>query len=136
MRVRPTQGAQEYRRWDRLVATYHYLSFEGLFGKALRHVATLGESWIALVGWQSAGLKLAARDRWVGWAPQQQRRLHLLLQNSRFLILRAWQATPNLASRVLGLSLRRHSGGMLTVHGFPILLAESFVDPDRFADAC
>ncbi len=137
VRVRPTRGAQEHRRWDRLVATHHYLSFEGLFGKALRHVATLGESWIALVGWQAAALKLAARDRWIGWSPQQQRRrLHLLTQNSRFVILPAWQGAPNLASRVLGLSLRRLSHDMLAVHGFPSLLAESFVDPQRFAGTC
>ena len=66
VRVRPTRGAQEHRRWDRLVATHHYLSFAGLFVKALRHVATLGDDWIALVGWQAAALKLAARDRWIG----------------------------------------------------------------------
>ena len=52
VRVRPTRGAQEHRRWDRLVATHHYLSFQGLFGQALRHVATLGATWIALLGWQ------------------------------------------------------------------------------------
>ena len=39
----------------------------------------------------------------------------------------------NLASRVLGLSLRRLSGDMRAVHGFPVLLAETFVDPSRFS---
>ena len=53
VRVRPTHGAPEHRRWDRLVAHHHYLSFQGLFGKALRHVATLGATWIALLGWQA-----------------------------------------------------------------------------------
>ena len=137
VRVRPTHGAPEHRRWDRLVARHHYLSFEGLFGKALRHVATLDETWIALVGWQAAALKLAARDRWIGWSPQQQRRrLHLVAQNSRFVILPAWQGAANLASRVLGLSLRRLSDDMLEMHGFPLLLAESFVDRERFAGTC
>ncbi len=42
--VRPTWGGQEHRRWDKLVATHHYLSFQGLFGKGLRHVATLGST--------------------------------------------------------------------------------------------
>ena len=32
--VRPTWGAQEHRRWDRLVAEHHYLV------RALRHVRT------------------------------------------------------------------------------------------------
>ena len=88
VRVRPTHGAPEHRRWDRLVARHHYLSFQGLFGKALRHVAMLGSTWIALLGWQAAALQLAARDRWIGWTPQQKRRrLHLVTQNSRFVIL-------------------------------------------------
>ena len=89
------------------------------------------------MGWQAAALKLAARDRWIGWSPQQRRRrLHLVLQNSRFVILPPWQGRANLASRVLGLSLRRLSDDMLAEHGFPILLAESFVDPQRFAGTC
>ncbi len=44
--VRPTFGAQEHRHWDRLVAAHHYLGFGGLFGKGLRHVATLGSTWV------------------------------------------------------------------------------------------
>ena len=136
VRVRSTWGAQEHRRWDQLVATHHYLSFQGLFGKGLRHVATLGSTWIALVGWQAGALKLTARDRWIGWTPEQKlRRLHLVTQNSRFLVLPGFHA-PNLASRVLGLSLRRLSEDMLAAHGYPVLLAESFVDPARFAGTC
>ena len=34
--VRPTWGAQEHRRWDRLVAEHHYLPFHGVIGKGLR----------------------------------------------------------------------------------------------------
>ena len=37
---------------------------------------------------------------------------------------------------VLGLSLRRLSQDMQAVHGYPILLAETFVDPARFAGTC
>ena len=70
--VRPTWGAQEHRRWDRLVAEHHYLRFHGVVGKGLRHVAVHGESWLALLGWQPGAFKLAARDRWVGWSAQQQ----------------------------------------------------------------
>ncbi len=135
--VRPTFGAQEHRHWDRLVAAHHYLGFGGLFGKGLRHVATLGSTWVALVGWQAAALKLTARDRWIGWTLEQQlQRLHLVAQNSRFVILPDYQGVPNLASRVLGLSLRRLSGDMQREHGFPILLAESFVDRALFAGTC
>ena len=43
---------------------------------------------------------------------------------------------PNLASRVLGLSLRRLPADMQAAHGYPALLAETFVDVSRFAGTC
>jgi len=134
--VRPTRGAEEHRRWDRLVAAHHYLSFHGVFGKGLRQVAVHGESWVALIGWQPGAFKLAARDAWIGWSAEQQfRRLHLIANNARFVILTPCRVS-NLASRVLGLSLRRLSGDMQAAHGYPVLLAETFVDPARFAGTC
>ena len=134
--VRPTRGGQDHRRWDRLVASHHYLPFHGLFGKGLRHVAVHGETWLALIGWQPGAFKLAARDGWIGWSAEQQfRRLHLIANNARFVILTPCRV-PNLASRVLGLSLRRLSADMQAAHGYPVLLAETFVDPARFAGTC
>ena len=51
-------------------------------------------------------LKCAARDRWIGWDYAAQfDRLHLLSNNSRFLLLPG--AARNLGSRVLSLSTRR-----------------------------
>ena len=37
---------------------------------------------------------------------------------------------------MLGLSLRRLAGDMRAAHGFPVLLAETFIDPERFAGTC
>ena len=134
--VRPTWGAQEHRRWDRLVAEHHYLPFHGVIGKGLRHVAVHGETWLALIGWQPGAFKLAARDRWIGWPAEQQfRRLHLIANNSRFVILTPGRV-HNLASRVLGLSLRRLSQDIQAVHGYPVFLAETFVDVSRFVGTC
>ena len=134
--VRPTWGAQDHRRWDRLVAEHHYLPFHGVIGKGLRHVAVHGETWLALIGWQPGAFKLAARDRWIGWPAEQQfRRLHLIANNSRFVILTPGRVR-NLASRVLGLSLRRLSQDIQAVHGYPVFLAETFVDVSRFVGTC
>ena len=134
--VRPTVGPSERNRWDALMGAHHYLAFRGLVGRSVRHVAVLDERWLALIGWHAGAFKLRARDRWIGWLPEQQfRRLHLIANNARFLILPGCSAA-NLASRVLGLSLRRVSDDFRAVHGHPILIAETFVDRSRFTGAC
>ena len=83
--VRPAVGADERIRWDALMGAHHYLPSRGLVGRSVRHVAVLGEHWLALVGWHAGAFKLRARDRWIGWLPEQQfRRLHLIANNARF----------------------------------------------------
>ena len=134
--VRPVRGVEERRRWDALMARHHYLPFHGLFGKSLRHVAVRGETWLALLGWQAGAFKVGVRDAWIGWSREQQfSRLHLIANNSRFAVLEEGRV-PNLASRALGPSLRRLARDMRDAHGHPVLLAETFVDPSRFAGTC
>ena len=134
--VRPTVGSGERQRWDALMSAHHYLPFRGLVGRGLRHVAVLDGHWLALIGWHAGAFKLKARDEWIGWLPEQQfRRLHLIANNTRFVILPGW-AVANLASRVLGMSVRRVSCDMRAAHGHPVLLAETFVDRSRFAGTC
>ena len=134
--VRPVRGVEERRRWDALVARHHYLPFHGLFGKSLRCGAVRGETWLALLGWQAGAFKVGVRDAWIGWSREQQfSRLHLIANNSRFAVLEEGRV-PNLASRALGPSLRRLARDMRDAHGYPVLLAETFVDPSRFAGTC
>ena len=126
MTVRTVSGEAERARWDALMRDHHYLGFRGMIGNGLRHVAERSDGvWVALLGWQAGSYKLAARDRWIGWTPEQRlRRLHLVANNTRFVILPGC-SEPNLASRVLGQSLRRLSRDMHSVHGHPVLVAEA-----------
>ena len=109
VKARPTAGTAERRRWDELMSVHHHLPFRRLVGRSLRHVAVLGEQWPALIGRHAGAFKLKPRDAWTGWLPEQQfRRLHLITDNTRFVILPG-HGVANLASRVPGLSLRRVS---------------------------
>ena len=48
------------------------LPFQGLFGRATRHVASQeGSDWLELIGWHGAAFKLTARDAWIGGSPDQ-----------------------------------------------------------------
>lgn len=123
----------ERRRWDALMDRHHYLGFRQFAGRGLRHVALWCGWWLALMGWQSGAFKCAPRDRWLGWHRSVQfRRLHLIGNNTRFLILPEASGIANLASRVLGRSVRRVSADWEAAWGHPLELAETFVDPSRF----
>ena len=55
----------------------------------------------------------------------------MIANNSRFLILPGWHR-PNIGSRVLSLTERRVAADWQTRFGHPLLLLETFVDPQRF----
>ena len=115
----------------------HYLGKCALYGPSLRYVAELDDQYVALIAFGFAALHLKARDRWIGWSPRQRaRRLGLVANNSRFLVLPEREKLPNLASRVLGLVLRRLSDDWLKLHGKPILVVETFVDETLYRGTC
>ncbi len=74
VRVRPVRDPREHQHWDRLMAAYHDLSFQRFYGRALRHVAVCGESWLALVGGSAGAFRVGARDRWSGGSDGQRER--------------------------------------------------------------
>ena len=128
--------AEERAHWDELMRAHHSLGLVALVGRSLRYVAELDGRWLALLGWAGAALKCASRDTWIGWSPTLQwQRLGLIANNSRFLILPEVRV-KNLASRVLGLNLARLSADWPCMHGHALLLAETFIDPSRFAGTC
>lgn len=133
--VRPIERAEQ-PAWRQLMKAHHYLGFRVLVGHSMKYVATLNGRWVALLGWGGAAFKVGVRDEWIGWSPHQQwQRLHLVVNNLRFLILPGVHL-PNLASRVLALNLRRLSQDWQVTYGHPVMIAETFVDPSRFRGTC
>jgi len=115
----------------------HYLQDSTLVGQSLRYIAEVDGQWVALVTFSAPALHLKGRERWIGWSPRQRsRRLGLVVNNSRLLVLSARQRYPNLASRVLGLCLRRLSADWQERWGHPVLVVESFVDESQYRGTC
>ena len=128
---------EERARFDQLLEQRHYLHSSRLGGQSLRYVAELDGEWVALLAFSAPALNLKARERWIGWTPRQRaRRLGLVVNNSRFLVLSDRQRYPNLASRVLGLCLRGLSRDWQAHWGHPVLLVESFVDESKYRGTC
>ena len=91
---------------------------------------------LGAIGFGASAWKVAARDRLIGWSRDvRHKNLHLILNNSRFLIL-PWVHSPNLASKVLSLCSQRIPGDFLHLYGYSPVLLESFVERDRFTGHC
>ncbi len=123
--------------FDRLLEEKHYLHASGLLGQSLRYVAELDGQWVALIAFSAAALHLKAREQWLRWSLRQRaRRLGLIVNHSRFLVLPAHARFPNLASRVLGLCLCRLSQDWQECWQHPVLVVESFVDESQYRGTC
>jgi len=129
--VRPVNKIEE-SKFQELMQSYHYLGFLPRIGNTIWYVATNNDEWVALISYSAAALKCGVRDQWIGWGFRHQYdRLHLVANNSRFLIL-PQHHQKNLASKILSLCKRRIQHDWVNRFGYPLLLMETFVDPSRF----
>ena len=113
---------------------FHYLGCSGTVGENLQYAVTDDQGrLLACLLFGAAAWKCRARDQLIGWtAEQRQHRLHLIANNSRFLIL-PFVRVPHLASWILGGAARRLSSDWKEKYGHGIVLVETFVERDRFA---
>lgn len=131
LQVVPVEPSEE-QTFKTLMQAHHYLGALPKIGNTLWYVATMDGQWIALLSFSAAALKCSARDQWIGWGYRHQYdRLNLVANNSRFLILPGCHQ-KNLASQILSHCRRRLQQDWLNHFGFPLLLLETFVDPELY----
>lgn len=124
---------QTKARARRLLGQHHYLGDVRAVGEQLWYAITAGGIWLGVLVFCAASRRLRARDQWIGWSEEQRRRrLPLVVNNCRFLLLPD-KTFPNLASRSLSLCLRRLSVDWQARYGHPVVLVETFVDPEQFS---
>ena len=121
------------RRFQKLLKQHHYLGGLKPVGERMFYAAVDAQGrWLALLLFQAAAKHLKHRDQWIGWTQaQRDRRLSLVANHSRFLILPQIHC-PNLGSRVLRLTLDRLGADWQARYGHPVLVVETFVDPAQF----
>ena len=125
----------EYPRAGQLLDQEHYLG-DVPQGRQLLQVVEYRGQWVALLDWGPASWKLADREEWISWTPQQRaERLALVVLNRRFLVL-AQTRMPNLASRSLALASKALPYHWLQAHGYKPLLAETFSDIEAVDGTC
>jgi hypothetical protein len=130
--LEPIEGRKDSFLCNELIERYHYLGHEPLPGAQIRYLVRWGPHHLAALGFGAAAWKVAPRDRFIGWTPQERRRnLHLIVNNARFLIL-PWIEARNLASRILSLAVKRLPQDWQIRYGYKPVLVETFVEQERF----
>jgi len=131
-----SRWSQSYGLWRQMLDEHHYLGSGPLAGHQLRYLIRGSGGWLGCLSFSAAALHVQARDRWIGWEPQVRREnLPYVISNSRFLIL-PWVRVDNLASHVLGLVMRRVARDWQERFGYVPVLAETFVDMERYRGGC
>jgi len=129
-------GKKDRRLWSEYVERYHYLGYGVPVGPNIKYFVHVRGELIACMAFSGAAWKVGVRDRWIGWRHEQrEQRLHLIVNNTRFLIL-PWIQVKNLASRLLGLAARRLPEDWLCKYSYRPVLFETFVHVDRHAGTC
>jgi hypothetical protein len=124
---------QELPRVQSLLRRHHYLGSLRAVGERLFYIAVDRHGgWVGVLIFCAAAKYLRHRDRWIGWTQEQRRRrLALVVNQARYLLIPR-RTVPNLGSRVLKLTLERLSADWQQKYGHPVLVVESFVDPEQF----
>ncbi|MFZ2948858.1 MAG: Druantia anti-phage system protein DruA [Desulfuromonadaceae bacterium] len=135
--IEVVQSPRSLSLFNHLLAEYHYLGFGATVGENMKYmVFDRYRRPLACLLFGSAAWKVACRDQGIGWdSHTRQARLHLITNNTRFLIL-PWVKVPHLASHVLGHTSRRISGDWMQKYGHPIVMLETFVERERFRGIC
>ncbi|KLU62741.1 hypothetical protein CEB3_c09430 [Peptococcaceae bacterium CEB3] len=134
--IRVTRSKQS-RLWNELIARYHYLGYTRLPGAQIRYLIYAGSgTLLGAIGFSAAAWALRPRDELIGWDKEQRvKRLNLVVNNSRFLIL-PWVRVKNLASKILSLTAKRLPQEWQAIYGYTPVLLETFVDQERYRGTC
>jgi hypothetical protein len=136
IQVSLVQGVVQARLFKGLVGAYHYLGYQQAQGAQVKYLAKYRDRPVACLSFGPAAFRVAARDQFIGWCPQQrQARLPWVVNNDRFLIL-PWVDVPHLASFVLSRCLRRLRSDWQQIYQQDLALAETFIQKDRFTGCC
>ena len=127
---------EELKRWRAYINQYHMLGDKQVFGSRLQYFVKSGDTELGCIQFSASSWSLEERDKWIGWTVDDRKaRLHLILNNSRFLIF-PWVHIRNLASKALSLAARQIQQDWLREYCYAPVLLETFVDQTFFKSVC
>ena len=128
-------GSALSRQWNQWMQQ-HYLGPGPLCGAQLRYLVRSAQGPVAALAFSAAARRLRGREQWIGWSEATRREnLHLVVNNSRFLIL-PHVKVPSLASHLLARVMARLPEDWARRYGYRPVLVETFVERARFQGIC
>ena len=137
IQIKIVSTKEDIRKFKSYIHLYHYLGFDRSIGENIKYfVYSNSGEILACLMFGSSAWSCRPRDEYIGWnTTQRHSGLHLITNNSRFLILPGVNV-PHLASHILGAIARRISGDWQTKYGHKIFLLETFVERQKFRGCC
>jgi len=127
---------EDKRLWNEFVQRYHPLGYRRPFGVHQRFFIVGDGKKLGCFLVSGAAKSIAVRDHWIGWSLDERRRnLHLVLNNSRFLLF-PWIRVKCLASHVLAIVERRLPSHWQNRWGYRPALLETVVTPEIYSGTC
>ncbi|MHB1952076.1 MAG: DUF4338 domain-containing protein [Acidiferrobacteraceae bacterium] len=127
---------RESRLWIAYMRRHHYLGHQPIPGAQLRYFVRHEGEIVALLAFGASAWTIRPRDDYIGWSHEQrQRNLHLVVGNSRFLVL-PWIRRQNLASKALAMITRRLAKDWQQRYSYRPVLIETFIEDGRFRGTC
>jgi hypothetical protein len=78
---------KDRKLWNEYVRRYHYLGYTPFPGAQIRYFIESSKGLLGCISFSASAWKTLPRDKWIGWTHEQRKaRLHLIVNNSRFLI--------------------------------------------------
>lgn len=136
LQLQRVENAEQSTVYNALMDRYHYLGYTPMAGAQVRYLFHCENGLLGAIGFGASAWKISPRDRFIGWNPSvREKNLHLVVNNSRFLILPDVHST-NLASKILSMCAKRIPADYLHLYGYSPILLETFVERGRFRGAC
>ena len=137
LRLVPVTGEADRRIGNELRFREHPCGAAMQVGAQLRYRVRSEHGILGALGFSAPALRLASRDRWIGWdeTARSQHRNPAVIGRSRFLI-RPSVRCRNLGSRVLGRALARLPDEIEARYGDRPLWVETFVDTEPMRAPC
>jgi hypothetical protein len=137
IKVEPVFDQAEMQLWNQYVERYHTLGYKQPFGAHQRYyIISKDGNRLGCLLFSASAWALSARDQWIGWTKDDRsRRLHLVLNNTRFLIF-PWVNVKNLASKSLSMAIKRICPDWQERYNYQPVLLETFVDTEKYQGTC